>query len=87
MTICPTVFIQYFNKRESFCLPRECVIYLSLPLCSRFTTITTSAMFWSKILLYHTVTSLTSAVTGFSPKSTKAYTTEDKITSADTSLV
>ena len=49
--------------------------------------ITTRAMLWRKILLYHTVTSLTPAVTGFSPKSTKACTTKDEITSPETSLV
>ena len=42
------------------------MIYLSPPLCNRFTTITASSMFWKKILLCHTMTSLILAVIGLS---------------------
>lgn len=76
-----------FSQGETFCLPWECVIYLSTPLHNRFTTITTNAMFWRKFLLYHAVTSLTLAAIGLSPRSTKAYITRDGIMSLETSLV
>lgn len=85
MTTCPTVFIQYFHKRGPSCLPGECVIYLSPLLCNRFTTITTNTMFWRKMLLYHIVTSLKLAETGFSPRSTKASTTRENCITSDCS--
>lgn len=78
----PSVFKwEFFASHESVWFP--CLLHCA----TGSPPLQLEPCYGEKILLYHTVTSLTSAVTGFSPKSTKACTTKDEITSPETSLV